>query len=92
MKLPNKNDFITVTTQEYIQEGTELNFLPGKIVVKEKTDEYIVLESSYELTEVNQFGMINLSNGFKEIKINKGESKVLTLAMTDFPFSATIKY
>lgn len=93
MKIPNVNDAISITTKNYVEKGTKLNILPpSEITIIEKTDEYIVLESSLGITEINDNGGINLMSGEKTLKINKGESKKITLPMMDYFHSVVIKY
>lgn len=93
MKSLNNNDYITITKKEYISENSKLNILSGvEIIVKEKTEDYIILESNSGLTEVKENGTINLFDPQKEIKINKGESKKITLAATDYFDSVIVKY
>ncbi len=93
MKMPNMNDYITLTMEVYIKEGIKLNILsPSEVVVKEKTANYIIIESSMGIAEISDKGTISLMNTSKEIRINKGETKKLTLPVTDYFGSATIKY
>lgn len=93
MKHLNNNDYITITKKEYISENSKLNILSGvKIVIKEKNEDYIILESNNDLTEVKENGTINLLDAKKELKINKGESKKITLAATDYVDSVIVKY
>lgn len=93
MKIPNPKDYITVTTKRYIEEGCKLNILlPSEVYVKEKNDEYIIITSSLGIAEINEIGAINLKSAPKEIKIKKGETKKLTLPVTDYFSSVTIGY
>ncbi len=93
MKSLNNNDYITITKKKYISENSKLNILSGvEIVVKEKTEDYVILKSNSGLTEVKENGTINLFDAQKEIKINKGESKKITLAATDYFDSVIVKY
>ena len=93
MKMPNKNDAITITNKVYVEEEAVLNILPpSRVTIKEKNDDYIIIESSYGITEVNKDSGINLFDDNKEIVIKKGESKTLTLPMTDYIGSVTIEY
>jgi len=93
MKIPNENNAITITTKNYIEKGAKLNILPpSEITIIEKTEDYIVLESSLGITEIKENGGINLMSEDKTIKINKGESKNITLPMFDYFHSVVIKY
>lgn len=92
MRMPNENDYISVTKKEYVYNGKKLDaFNPYEVYIKEKTDEYIVIESEAGIVEeVN--GAISLYNPPTSIKINKGETKVLAIPVTDNPYNVTIKY
>ena len=93
MKLPNMNDYITLTTKEYVKEGIKLNILlPSEVIIKEKNDDFIVIESSMGIAEISENGFISLMDAPKEIRINKGETKKLTLPVTDYFNSVTITY
>ena len=95
MRMPNENDYIKVTYNKFIHEGSVLDVfgVEDKVYVKEKTDEYIIIASEYGIVEVADDNSINLNNPPREIKINKGESKTLTIPMTDnFYDDVTIKY
>lgn len=93
MRLPNMNDYITLTTKEYVKEGIKLDILsPSEIIIREKNDNFIVIESSMGIAEVSERGTISLMDAPKEIRINKGETKKLTLPVTDYFSSVTITY
>lgn len=93
MKLANRNDYITLTTKRYVKEGLKLGvLLPSEVTVKVKNDDYIIIESSKGIVEIPEKGAISLKNAPKEIKINKGETKKLTLPVTDYFDSITITY
>ncbi len=93
MRVPNINDYITLTTRKYVKEGVKLDILlPSEIIIKEKNDEFIVIESSMGIAEISEKGTISLMNAPKEIRINKGETKKLTLPVTDYFSSVTITY
>ena len=92
MRIPNPNDYISLTTKRYIEEGCKLNILlPSEVCIKEKNNEYIVISSSLGIAEIKN-GFINLSNAPKEITIKKGETKKLTLPVTDYFDAVTISY
>lgn len=93
MKLPDMNDYITLTTKEYVKEGTKLDILPpSEVIIKEKNDDFIIIESSMGIAEVSEKGGISLLDAPKEIRINKGETKKVTLPMFDYFHSVTITY
>ena len=95
MRMPNENDYIKITYNKLVHEGSVLDIfgVEDKVYVKEKTDEYIIIASEYGIVEVSDDNSINLNNPPREIKINKGESKTLTIPMTDnFYGDVTIKY
>jgi hypothetical protein len=93
VRLPNMSDYISLTTKEYVKEGVKLDILPpSEIIIKEKNDDYIIIGSSMGITEISDKGTISLMNAPKEIKIKKGETKKLTLPMTDYFDSVTITY
>ena len=93
MKMPNMNDYISLKTKKYIKDGLKLDILlPSEVTIKEKTDNFIIISSSMGITEISEKGTISLINAQNEIKINKGETKRLTLPMTDYFGSVTITY
>ena len=93
MKMIDKNDYITIKKQVFAKPGVKLNILSGyEITVKEKTMDYIILKSPSGLTEVNENGTINLLDSKHEIKINKGESKTITIPAMDYFDSVEVKY
>lgn len=93
MRSPNMNDYITLTTNEYVKEGIKLDILlPSEIIIKEKNDDFIVIESSMGIAEISEKGFMSLMNTPKKIRINKGETKKLTLPVTDYFGSVTITY
>lgn len=92
MRMPNENDIISITKKEVIYAGKKLDILaPSEVRIKEKTDEYIIIESSLGIVEVVN-DSFSLHNPPKEIMIKKGEEKKLTLPMTDYFGSVIIKY
>lgn len=92
MKVPDLKYSIEITSREYLHEGCKLDILkPSEVTVKELTDDYVVLASTEGIVEVNDGG-ISLSNSPKEIKIQKGECKTVTLPVTDYFHSVTIQY
>ena len=75
------------------KQGDKLNVLvPSEIYIVEMNDNYVVVESSLSLTEVKDNGTISLMDTFKQLKINKGENKNITLARTDYKGSVTLMY
>lgn len=93
MRMPNLNDKLTITRNYYIDNDTKLNVLSGcEIIVKEKTDDYIILFCSVGLAEISDSDTISLFDAPKEVRINKGETKHLTLPVTDYFESVYIKY
>ena len=93
MWVPNLNDYITVTTKRYIEEGCKLDILsPSEVYIKEKNDEYIILTCCVGIADINEIGAISLKNTPKETMIKKGETKKLTLPVTDYFSSVIIGY
>lgn len=95
MGIPNENDYVEITYNKFIHEGSVLDVfgVENKAYVKEKTDEYIIIASEYGIVELAEDNSINLNNPSKEIKINKGETKKLSIPMTDnFYGDVIIKY
>lgn len=75
------------------KQGDKLNVLvPSEIYIVEMNDNYVVVESSLSLTEVKDNGTISLMDTFKQLKINKGENKNITLARTDYKGAVTLMY
>jgi hypothetical protein len=73
--------------------GDKLDILvPSDVFVVDATEDYIVIESSLSMTEVKENGTISLMNTFKQLKINRGESKNITLARTDYKGTITLMY
>lgn len=73
--------------------GDKLDILvPSDVFVVDVTEDYIVIESSLSMTEVKENGTISLMNTFKQLKINRGESKTITLARTDYKGTITLIY
>lgn len=74
-------------------QGDKLDILaPSEVYVIELCDEYVVIESNMSMTEIKPNGTMSLFNTFKQLKINKGETKKVTLARTDYKDSVTLMY
>lgn len=87
------NEYIEITEKVYISDNMKLDILkPSNVFVKEKNEDYIIIESSAGITEIKDDGTINLFDNTKEIKILKGEQKKVTLPLTDYFDSVIIKY
>lgn len=75
------------------KQGDKLDILvPSEVFIIEMCDEYVVIESNMSMTEIRPNGTMSLLNTFKNIKINKGEIKKITLARTDYKDSVMLTY
>ena len=93
MKIINKEDYIYITEPKIVSKGSKLDILsPSEVIVKDKTKDYITIESSIALAVVNENGRINLNSDIYEVTINKGQEIKITLALTDYFQSVVIKY
>lgn len=73
--------------------GDKLNILlPSEVYIKEKNFEYVLIDSSISMTEIKENGTISLYNTFNQLKLYKGESKRVTLALTDYKSSVTLEF
>ena len=93
INIDSMNKYIEVISKVSISDNMKLDILrPSNVWIKEKNDDYIIIESSCGITEIKEDGTINLFDNSKEIKILKGEQKELTLPLTDYFDSVIIKY